>query len=106
MEKPSTIKEIVSILDSAMKQYPGPGLGLKKYRRRDSDGDYPMVGYIWSDIPIRYVSLLTGLTKDEMQRIHRIDKQGSISMGSIKAACNEEVLSISVFGSRAYHYED
>jgi len=84
MKKATTIIELLWILEKALKEYPGPGPGLKKFRCNDPmspDNGYSTRGYIWIDLPVSYAMILSGLNRRELKEIERMDRTGHLYLG-------------------------
>ena len=100
MEKVKDITGILAVMEKAFREF--PGTGLRKYRATASTSYCGSTNdYIWSDIPISYITLLTGLEKDALQIINKGDMSGNIFFSKKYGI---EVASITV--SREYNQYD
>lgn len=80
MLKFTKIHQLVSILDMALREYPGPG--LIKYRCKDPTVTTATInstiGHIWIDLPIKFITALCGMTEDDIRELHKHDMDGNI----------------------------
>ncbi len=100
IEKAKDIAGILYVMEKAFREFPGSG--FLKYRAKKPETSYcgRTNDYIWTDIPISYVTQITGLEKEELETIHRSDRNGNLFFSK---QYGREVVSITV--SKDYDYD-